>query len=299
METSIPNQNDWYVDLYQNNKIIGAVIDMWRDLAFHGRHLKVFGVEDRRVMGFYEEAVAASGIEQAIPSFFLDYLLLGRLVGHQIFDVQMGYWTDTIIDDQRYVEIIFPSNYDGCWPAPTIRLHPAESQVEWAQSTDPRIAEQRSRLDPKLVAAMTKGELIQFNQADTLFLARKSHKTDFYGTSFVRHAATAPTAKVFSLLGVDVSALTDDETFSITFLAKADYVRERISKYILQDHMFSQLANMHQFLSKTDGLIYPQFAWLQKYPETHLAESKQIVVNALEKTGVCLEALFVWNHWDV
>jgi len=267
---------------------------MWRDLAFHDRYLKVYGLGDNpQVLKFYQEATEASGIEQAIPSLLLDYLVFGKFVAHQLFDEMKGYCTETIIDDLDYVSIkVAPiSGVD-----PIIEYHPSDENKNWAASTDPRVVAQRKGLDPIMVRLMVEGKPIPLC-TNTLFQARAAFKSDHYGTSFLHHVEKAledgaDSKRLLEILGVgNLIGLEDDDLFKFSFLAGADYLREKISRYVFSSKMFPRLAVTQRCLNSQNGLIVPKFAWLQKNPETHLQGCKSIVINALERTGINWEEL--------
>jgi len=174
-------QHKIFRNLMMFDAIAGPATEYWRDLAF-SQNVILSGINDEKVLQFYQDAIYASGILPMMPMLLSDYLTFGKFVYHQLMDESRGYWTETIPHDLDYVSI-------SVSPVPSldplIDLQPTEDQRTWATSSDPRIIEQRSTLDPVLVNLMAAGQPIPLAPENTMFLPRKTFATDYYGTSYL------------------------------------------------------------------------------------------------------------------
>jgi len=174
-------QNKIFRNLMMFDAIAGPATEYWRDLAF-SQNVILSGVNDPKIMQFYQDALYASGVIPMMPMLLSDYLTFGKFVYHQLMDESKGYWTETIPHDLDYVSITVS-------PVPSldplIDLQPTEDQRTWATSSDPRIIEQRTTLDPVLINLMAAGQPIPLAPENTMFLPRMTFATDYYGTSYL------------------------------------------------------------------------------------------------------------------
>jgi hypothetical protein len=175
-------QHKIFRNLLMFDAIAGPAIEYWRDMAF-GNSLQLSGLPGNPdVLKFYQDAIDACGIVTQMPMLLSDYLSFGKFVFHMYMDESKGYWTETIPHDLDYVSIKvspFPSM------DPLIDLQPNQEHRDWATSSDPRVQQQRSLMDPVLIKLMAAGQPIPLAPENTMFLARRVHSTDYYGTSFL------------------------------------------------------------------------------------------------------------------
>jgi hypothetical protein len=174
-------QHKIFRNLLMFDAIAGPAIEYWRDMAF-GNNILLSGISDEKVLRFYQDAIDACGITTQMPMLLSDYLAFGKFVFHMLMDESRGYWTETIPHDLDYVSIkVSPiPSMD-----PLIDLQPNQEHRDWAISPDPRVQQQRSQIDPVLVKLMAAGQPIPLAPENTMFLARRVHSTDYYGTSFL------------------------------------------------------------------------------------------------------------------
>ena len=180
MPTDTQTQNKIFRNIIMYDPIAGPATEYWRDMTF-SRYVRLGGLEDKKVLQFYEDAIEASGIEAKMPWLLNDYLVFGRVTA--LFDMgKKGYWKDIIIQDPDFVEVIVPpfSAAD-----PIINVQPTNEIRDWAVSRDPRIVEQRAEYDPEIIKLMALGEAYPLPAEHTLFMARQAYATDYYGTSYL------------------------------------------------------------------------------------------------------------------
>lgn len=175
------SQNKLFREIFTFDAIVGSAVEYWKDLCFSDRVI-LTGVDDPEILQTYIDATDASGIVPMMPLLLQDYLVLGRFVYHMIYDNGPGYWTQVIPHDLDYVTIQ-PALVPG--EDPLIDLQPTADQRKLATSKDPRLVEQRSRLDPELVKFMAAGKQIPLAPENTMFLPRMLTSTDRIGTSYL------------------------------------------------------------------------------------------------------------------
>lgn len=174
-------QHKIFRNLIMFDPIAGPTTEYWRDLAFSSNVL-LSGIDDDKIIQFYQDAIDACGIISIMPMLLGDYLTFGKFVFHMIMDPKLGYWTETIPHDLDYVSIkVSPiPSLD-----PIIDIQPTQDMREWAISSDPRIVDQRRGVDPILVNLMAAGRPIPLAPENTMFLPRRVFATDYYGTSYL------------------------------------------------------------------------------------------------------------------
>lgn len=181
LPTDTQTQNKIFRNIIMYDPVAGPATEYWRDLAF-SRYIRLGGLEDQKILQFYEDAIEASGVAGKMPWMLNDYLTFGRFVLHLVMDDRKGYWTQCIIHDPDYVEIRmspFPKE------DPVINVQPTNEHRDWAVSRDPRIMEQRDKYDPEVIKLMAVGEAYPLPSEHTLFMPRQAYATDYYGTSYL------------------------------------------------------------------------------------------------------------------
>ena len=180
MPTDTQTQNKIFRNIIMYDPIAGPATEYWRDMAF-SRHVRLGGLEDDKILRFYEDAIEASGVEAKMPWLLNDYLVFGRVTA--LFDMgKKGYWKDIIIHDPDFVEVVIPpfSAAD-----PIVNVQSTNEVRDWAVSRDPRIMEQRAEYDPEIIKLMALGEAYPLPAEHTLFMARQAYATDYFGTSYL------------------------------------------------------------------------------------------------------------------
>ncbi len=174
-------QNKLFRQIIDFDPVAGPTTEYWTELAF-GEHVILSGVQDDKILKFYNDAIEASGVEALMPSMLGNYLIYGNVVFHMNMDESLGYWDSIVIDDPDTVHVQvspFPKQ------PPIIDLQPRKEYMEWATSQDPRIIEQRRQQDPALIALMASGQSIPLAPENSMFMPRRAYADDHYGTSYL------------------------------------------------------------------------------------------------------------------
>lgn len=174
-------QNKIFRNIIMYDPVAGPATEYWRDLAF-SRYIRLGGMKDEKILQFYQDAIQASNIEHWMPWMLNDYLTFGRFVSQFNMDERKGYWTDVVIHDLDFVEIIVPPFTSD---DPVINVQPNNEHRNWAVSRDPRVVEQRANYDPEVIKLIAMGDPYPLPAEHTMFMPRKAYGTDYYGTSYL------------------------------------------------------------------------------------------------------------------
>ena len=175
------SQNKLFREIATFDPIIGTAIEYWKDLAFSER-VNFSGITDEKVIQFYNDAIESSKITGMCSDLLHDFLVIGRIVVHLVWDNKLGYWTDAISHDPDFLSIqpsIMPSI------DPLIDIQPTAAHKKWATSKDARIVQQRQTLDPMLVKLMAAGKKIPLPPEHTIYLPRRVFSYDNVGMSLL------------------------------------------------------------------------------------------------------------------
>lgn len=248
--TSVQQMNQHYRGLLRQLGVVDVAVTIWRELAFQDKQLVLCGVPDEKAAEFFQRAVEDSTVERQLPWMLTDYLVFGRFTAHLIDDATKGGWTGCVIHDPDQCSVrIMPNGQE-----PEVMIETTEDQQAWATSQDPRVTEQRERIDPELIRLMAAGESIPLKPENTLTLARRAYASDFYGTSWLTNAQplepapkaeAAVVAHMLLQLNIRLTRLRDDR-IKPYYVDTAARLRDRISGYVL-GKMFSFLADSHQY----------------------------------------------------
>jgi len=266
--------NKYYRDLVTHNSAAGALIDMWVELAFEGKRLVFHHPQGEREAARFAEALPGM-IGSDLYILLTEYLVFGRFVAHAILDVTTYNYEDLIVEDLDYCHItISPLNTFE----PKVELCCSEEQQKWASSLDPRVAEQRKNIDPKIVELLRAGKPITLK--NPLFLPRMAHAHDYFGTSYL--AGVKPDMspdETFTAVGLMLPyCVTNERLFQEQFLNYAAELRSRITNYILREQLLPRIAEAAGYSE------IPSYAWLED--SVMPRDPKAIVVQALKAAGI-------------
>ena len=78
-------QHKIFRNLLMFDAIAGPAIEYWRDMAF-SQNVILSGIDDEKVLQFYQDAITSSGIITQMPMLLSDYLAFGKFVFHMLMD---------------------------------------------------------------------------------------------------------------------------------------------------------------------------------------------------------------------
>lgn len=170
--------NKLMTQIYTYDTIAGPAVDLYSELPWSTFELA--GIEDRRVLQTYQDALSNLKLEIYLPTISTNYLVYGRMCLHLLFDTTQGVWSNMILhndDDLRITPVPF-LNED-----PIVDFVPSKQIIEFINSKDERSDVYRQYLSEELVEQIRSGNAIPLDPANTLYLPRKRLANDYLGTS--------------------------------------------------------------------------------------------------------------------
>ena len=266
-------------ELVRDRPLLASIIDLWKELVFpKDGDLCLSGIADQKIMEFLSESLEVISIEKLLQSMVGDYLTFGRFAATLTKDVTRGRWAHCVLWDSDYYGIKVRPNSEE----PELVVYASQEAQDWATSSDPNIIWQRECMDPELLKTLQDGE-VTLPQDQTIFMARRGHSTDFYGTSWLRSAADTSDGVASALLagGIHVAALRRKGPFYLFYEGPAKHLRDQITNYVVKEEILKPLVEWHQY-------PMPTVEWLKGHsPE---AVRRQIV-QLVESTGITLDVL--------
>ena len=175
------SQNKMYEEIATFDPIVSPTLEYWKDLAF-SEDINVSGVVDSYQKQFFEDALYASGIIPLMPELLHDFLTFGKFVAHLLYNDDLNYWDGVIAHNLNFLSIQYPETPGG---NAIIDIQPTAEQRAWATSKDPRVVEDRMKIDPVIVKLMAAGKQIPLHPDNTIFLPRRAFSWDCKGSSYL------------------------------------------------------------------------------------------------------------------
>jgi len=204
LEATLPKtaqqKNSLYRKIYQFDSVSGSTIDLMAMLPFSDYSLA--GVSDPAVLQVFEDSLDQLNVETLVQQIAVEYLTIGYLVGTLVFNDELGIFTDVIIQDPDYCDIV-PIPLYGRDPKIDLRV-PAEIR-KFLTSRDNRDIQARGELSSKTVRKLLSGK-IKLDPVTTLYLARRMSLRDV-GTSYLSRVVPFYVLEQALLKGTISSAL--------------------------------------------------------------------------------------------
>ena len=164
--------------LYTTDPATGVATDVYADLPWSD--FDITGIDDRYVSKFYESMLSDLNLLSVLPDLSREYLMLGKVVPHLIFDAAKGYWSGVIAHNPDYVNVrpIPVPGYE-----PILDLKPTPELREFALSPDPRMRDAKRRLPGRILQYAIAGLPIPLDPINVTYLARKTNLYAYVGTS--------------------------------------------------------------------------------------------------------------------
>lgn len=220
--------------IYLRDAISGTVVDIFSTLPW-GKNWELMGIDDPKILQMYSDMVEALDIWGQLPMICRELQIIGRSIGSMSFNERAGYWDGLVaIDpDQAMIEPVPLSGHK-----PLIDVLSSPAWRNFGTSTDPRIVELKSKINPSTIELIqNRSGYIPLDPFNTLWLARRVNQYDHIGTSIFTRILPAWAYETAlwnaSLIGVrrrnrslllvtagidDVWLPTDDEISSLTNL---------------------------------------------------------------------------------
>lgn len=166
---------------YKMDPVIGAVIDMIAELPWSDFQLTGEGV-DGEIKEAFEYAVNETKLRSLLPAFIKEFLVVGEVVPHLLFDDDKGTWSYLTLHNPDQINVVY---------SPFIKMDtitefvPDPKLRELVNSTHPMLARVRETMPADLVASLRAGRNIPLSPVNASFIPRKLHPYDLRGTSII------------------------------------------------------------------------------------------------------------------
>jgi hypothetical protein len=182
MESMLPKQgielNKLYRKIYQYDSVSGAAVDLMAMLPFSD--FSVSGVEDKAVLQVYQDTLEHLNIRTLMPQMAVEFLTIGSLVGTMVYNDTYGIFTDIIVQDPDYLELL-PIPLQGYDPKVDLKVPPEFRK--FLTSKDARDQQAKRELPQELITKLLSGK-VALDPLTTLYCARKTYPKDT-GTSYL------------------------------------------------------------------------------------------------------------------
>lgn len=167
---------------YRTDPIVGSVIDMFAEMLTSDIDLYGEGVTGE-IKRAYEQAITDTNIVSMFQYFIKEFLVVGEVVPHLIFDESKGIWSDLIFHNPDQVNVLSSSFLN----VPTIlEFVPDEGLRKFITSQHPQVLDYIQTLPAEIVSAIASGQNVPLNtKFNVSFLARKLFPYDTRGTSIM------------------------------------------------------------------------------------------------------------------
>ena len=164
--------------IYDFDPIAGPAIDLYSDLPWSP--FDISGISDPAIIHIYEDALNNLKLEHYLPQITANYLVYGRICLHFLFDAGSGVWTNFILHDDDDIRItpVPLLNED-----PLVDLMPSASLKAFIMSKDERAQVYKDMFPDDLINKIERGEPLPLDNANTLYLPRRTMASDHLGTS--------------------------------------------------------------------------------------------------------------------
>lgn len=165
--------------IYLRDYICGSAIDFWRDLPWSDFTLG--GIDDKGILQQYNDCLKDYlKITEWLPEISTEFLTLGKVALHFLFDGNRGLFTDLIVHNPDNLDISKPATINQ--PI-KVDLKPTDEHRQFLESTDPRDQVAKRSLPKSVLRLMAAQQPIPLDPKNTLYLPRKAFPYDVDGMS--------------------------------------------------------------------------------------------------------------------
>ena len=175
-------QNRYWRLINKTDPVIGSVIDMFAEMLCSDIDLYGEGINGE-VKRQYEEMIQSTQIISMFQYFIKEFLIIGEVIPHLVFDESKGIWTDLLFHNPDQVNVMSAPFMNM---EPILDFIPDESLKNFVQSKNPQVLEYLSNLPEDILSSILSSNSIPLNtQMNVSFIPRKLHPYDVRGTSIM------------------------------------------------------------------------------------------------------------------
>jgi len=167
--------------IYLRDAIAGTVVDLFSNLPWGKSWELIFDTDDAKIKQMYNEMMEGIDLWGQLPMICRELQIIGRSISSLSFNERLGYWDSLVTIDPDFA-MLEPVPISG--HKPLIDVLSAPAWRNFARSTDPRVVEMKSNMNPAtLDMVQNQSGYIPLDPLNTLFLARRVNQYDHIGTS--------------------------------------------------------------------------------------------------------------------
>lgn len=175
-------QNRYWRLFYKLDPVISNVIDLFGDIISSEFSIEGEGV-DGDIKDVYETMTDNTKVISMFSYFIREFLVMGEVFPHLIFDKNKGLWTGLIFHNPDQIKVIDSPFIEM---EPLVEFVPDASLKALINSKNPQIQKYISNLPAEVTQAISSRRNITLDTSlNVTFLARKLHPYDVRGTSIL------------------------------------------------------------------------------------------------------------------
>ena len=175
-------QNRYWRMFYKLDPVISNVIDLFGDIISSEFSIEGEGV-DGEIKDVYETMTDNTKVISLFSYFIREFLIMGEVFPHLIFDKKKGMWTGLIFHNPDQIKVIDSPFIEM---EPIVEFVPDASLKALINSKNPQIQKFISNLPTEVTQAISSRRNITLDTSlNVTFLARKIHPYDVRGTSIL------------------------------------------------------------------------------------------------------------------
>lgn len=166
--------------IYLRDPICGSAVDLWRELPWSDFTLG--GIEDKKILDVYNLCLKDHlQVSSWLPEISGEFLSLGKVCLHALFDQGAGIFTDLIVHNPDHIEV----SKSPLRNAPIkVDLKPVDDHLNFINSTDPRDIAAKKGLDKNTLRLLAANQPIPLDPRNTVYIPRRAFAYDVDGLSF-------------------------------------------------------------------------------------------------------------------
>jgi len=164
--------------LYETDAAISVATDMFAELPWSTFDL--IGVSDKKVLETFESMMGALNLEAHMEGLTREFIKLGKVIPHLIFDNHKGYFIRLGAFDPDYVKVT-PVPFMG--EEPILDLKPDPAMRAFMKSQDARAVQIKAKLPAFLRDRVMTNMPIPLQNTNTTYIARKTSPYRAIGVS--------------------------------------------------------------------------------------------------------------------
>lgn len=170
--------------IYLRDSICGSAVDFWRELPWSDFTLG--GVSDKSILDVYNHCLKDKlKVLTWLPEITAEFLALGKVCVHGLFDQSDNIFTDVIIHNPDHIEVAKSPLHN----APIkVDLKPIDEHLNWINSTDPRDIAARKTVDKSILRLLAANQPIPLDPKNTVYIPRRAFAYDVDGMSIFSRA---------------------------------------------------------------------------------------------------------------